>query len=112
MLERDGEGDVPHAYRQLTAAYRRIGNDPAARLVQLAQQRRRGTLPWYGRLVSLLVIGSLACTLHHPAPLKADEAPRFNPVFYTLDLLPDGQPPVSARAVCCAASRTGALAAP
>ncbi|MFJ5994938.1 membrane-associated oxidoreductase [Streptomyces sp. NPDC092370] len=110
MLERDGEGYVPHAYEQLTAAYRRIGDDPAARLVQLAKQRRRrGTLAWYGRLwghvqdatvgygfrplraagwlVSLLVIGSLAYALHHPEPLKADEAPRFNPVFYTLDLL-------------------------
>ncbi|MGW6545034.1 membrane-associated oxidoreductase [Streptomyces massasporeus] len=110
MLERDGEGYVPHAYEQLTAAYRRIGDDPAARLVQLAKQRRRrGTLPWYGRLwghvqdatvgygfrplraagwlVSLLVAGSLAYALHHPAPLKADEAPQFNPVFYTLDLL-------------------------
>lgn len=98
MLERDGEGYVPHAYEQLTAAYRRIGDDPAARLVQLAKQRRRrATLPWYGRLwghvqdatvgygfrplraagwlVSLLVIGSLAYALHHPEPLKADEAP-------------------------------------
>ncbi|WP_030245895.1 hypothetical protein [Streptomyces sp. NRRL S-455] len=110
MLERDGEGYVPHAYEQLTAAYRRIGDDEAARLVQLAKQRRhRGTLPWYGRLwgyvqdatvgygfrplraagwlVSLLVIGSVAYALHHPEPLKPDEAPQFNPVFYTLDLL-------------------------
>ncbi|MFD5159325.1 membrane-associated oxidoreductase [Streptomyces hawaiiensis] len=110
MLERDGEGYVPHAYEQLTAAYRRIGDDDAARLVQLAKQRRRrATLPWYGRLwghvqdatvgygfrplraagwlVSLLVVGSLAYALHHPEPLKADEAPQFNPVFYTLDLL-------------------------
>ncbi|MFD8232196.1 membrane-associated oxidoreductase [Streptomyces sp. NPDC059696] len=110
MLERDGEGYVPHAYEQLTAAYRRIGDDDAARLVQLAKQRRRrATLPWYGRLwghvqdatvgygfrplraagwlVSLLAAGSLAYALHHPAPLKPDEAPQFNPVFYTLDLL-------------------------
>ncbi|GGT72557.1 membrane-associated oxidoreductase [Streptomyces coeruleorubidus] len=110
MLERDREGYVPHAYEQLTAAYRRIGDDDAARVVQLAKQRRRrGTLPWYGRLwgyvqdaavgygfrplraagwlVSLLVIGSVAYALHHPQPLKADEAPQFNPVFYTLDLL-------------------------
>ncbi|MEU3885539.1 membrane-associated oxidoreductase [Streptomyces sp. NPDC029041] len=110
MLERDGEGYVPHAYEQLTAAYRRIGDDPAARLVQLAKQRRRrATLPWYGRLwghvqdatvgygfrplraagwlVSLLMAGSLVYALHHPAPLKPDEAPQFNPVFYTLDLL-------------------------
>ncbi|MER7478086.1 membrane-associated oxidoreductase [Streptomyces sp. NPDC126510] len=110
MLERDGEGYVPHAYEQLTAAYRRIGDDPAARLVQLAKQRRRrATLPWYGRLwghvqdatvgygfrplraagwlVSLLMAGSLVYALHHPAPLKPDEAPQFNPLFYTLDLL-------------------------
>jgi hypothetical protein len=110
MLERDGEGYVPHAYEQLTAAYRRIGDDPAARLVQLAKQRRRrATLPWYSRLwghvqdatvgygfrplraagwlVSLLMAGSLVYAMHHPAPLKPDEAPQFNPVFYTLDLL-------------------------
>jgi hypothetical protein len=110
MLERDGDGYVPHAYEQLTASYRRIGDDHAARLVQLAKQRRhRTTLPWYGRLwgyvqdatvgygfrplraagwlLSLLVIGSLIFALHHPPPLKADEAPQFNPVFYTLDLL-------------------------
>nr|WSY50255.1 membrane-associated oxidoreductase [Streptomyces sp. NBC_00886] len=110
MLERDGDGYVPHAYEQLAAAYRRTGDDHAARLVQLAKQRRlRGTLPWYGRvwgylqdatvgygfrplracawLLSLLAIGSLAYGLHHPHPLKVSEAPRFNPVFYTLDLL-------------------------
>ncbi|WP_030662668.1 hypothetical protein [Streptomyces cellulosae] len=110
MLERDGDGYVPHAYEQLTASYLRIGDDHAARLVQLAKQRRhRGTLPWYGRLwghvqdatvgygfrplracgwlLSLLAAGSLAYALHHPRPLKAAEAPHFNPVFYTLDLL-------------------------
>jgi hypothetical protein len=110
MLERDGEGYVPHAYEQLTASYRRIGDDHAARLVQLAKQRRhRGTLPWYGRmwghvqdatvgygfrplracgwLLSLLAVGSVAYGLHHPPPLKPSEAPHFDPVFYTLDLL-------------------------
>ncbi|WP_210587764.1 membrane-associated oxidoreductase [Streptomyces sp. GESEQ-35] len=110
MLERDVEGYVPYAYEQLTAAYRRIGDDPAARLVQLAKQRRhRATLAWYGRLwghvqdatvgygfrplralgwlLSLLAIGSIAYALHHPPPLKPSEAPPFNPVFYTLDLL-------------------------
>ncbi|NUV60450.1 membrane-associated oxidoreductase [Streptomyces sp. CAI-85] len=110
MLERDGEGFDPHAYEQLTAAYRRIGDDQAARLVQLAKQRRRrSTLPWYGRvwgrlqdaavgygfrplraagwLLSLLAVGSLAFAGHHPPPLKPDEAPEFDPVFYTLDLL-------------------------
>ncbi|MFD9430209.1 membrane-associated oxidoreductase [Streptomyces sp. NPDC060002] len=110
MLERDDGAFDPHAYEQLTAAYRRIGDDRAARVVQLAKQRRhRGTLPWYGRvwghlqdaavgygfrplraavwLLSLLAVGSIAYAGHHPPPLKAGEAPDFNPVFYTLDLL-------------------------
>ncbi|MFF3327973.1 membrane-associated oxidoreductase [Streptomyces sp. NPDC002888] len=110
MLERDDGGFDPHAYEQVTAAYRRIGDDQAARLVQLAKQRRRrSTLPWYGRmwghlqdgavgygfrplraavwLLSLLAVGSVAYATHHPPALKASEAPRFDPVFYTLDLL-------------------------
>ncbi|CAL9362308.1 hypothetical protein SUDANB6_00689 [Streptomyces sp. enrichment culture] len=110
MLERDGDGYVPYAYEQLVAAYRRVGDDEAARRVQLAKQRRRrATLPWYGRawghlqdvtvgygfrplralvwLLSLLALGSAAFGLEHPAPLKPSEAPGFNPVFHTLDLL-------------------------
>jgi hypothetical protein len=110
MLERDRDGYVPHAYEQLAGSYRRIGDDHAARLVQLAKQRRhRATLPWYARgwghvqdatvgygfrplraagwLLSLLAIGSVAYALHHPRPLKTSETPPFNPVFYTLDLL-------------------------
>ncbi|WP_314220941.1 membrane-associated oxidoreductase [Streptomyces zaehneri] len=110
MLERDDGAFDPHAYEQLTGAYRRIGDDRAARVVQLAKQRRhRGTLPWYGRawghlqdaavgygfrplraaawLLSLLAVGSITYAGHHPPPLKAGEAPEFNPVFYTLDLL-------------------------
>ncbi|GAA2596923.1 MULTISPECIES: membrane-associated oxidoreductase [Streptomyces] len=109
MLER-GNGYLPFTYEQLTASYRRIGDDDAARLVQLAKQRRRRrTLPWYGRLwghlqdltvgygfrpvraggwlVSLLAVGSVAYGLHHPPALKPEEAPDFDPVFYTLDLL-------------------------
>jgi hypothetical protein len=110
MLERDGDGYVPYAYEQLTAAYRRIGDDDAARRVQLAKQRRhRRTLPRYGRawgylqdvtvgygfrpmralvwLLSLLAIGSAAYAVERPRALKPAEAPEFNPVFYTLDLL-------------------------
>ncbi len=109
MLEK-GDSYLPFIYEQLTAAYRRIGDDDAARLVQLAKQRRRRrTLPWYGRLwghlqdvtvgygfrplraggwlLSLLAVGSVAYGLHHPPPLKPAESPDFNPVFYTLDLL-------------------------
>jgi hypothetical protein len=110
MLERDEDTYDPHGFEQLTAAYRRTGDDHAARLVQLAKQRRhRTTLPWYGRwwgrvqdatvgygfrpmralgwLLSLLAVGSVAFALDAPPPLKADEAPPFDPVFYTLDLL-------------------------
>ncbi|MXM65571.1 membrane-associated oxidoreductase [Streptomyces sp. HUCO-GS316] len=110
LLERDDDGYVPYAYEQLTASYRRVGDDHAARLVQLAKQRRlRATRAWYGRvwgyvqdatvgygfrplraavwLLSLLAIGSIAYGLHHPRALKASEAPEFDPVFYTLDLL-------------------------
>ncbi len=109
MLEK-GDSYLPFIYEQLTASYRRIGDDDAARTVQLAKQRRhRRTLPWYGRLwghvqdmtvgygfrplraggwlLSLLAVGSVAFGLHHPPPLKPAEAPDFDPVFYTLDLL-------------------------
>ncbi|MEV7726839.1 membrane-associated oxidoreductase [Streptomyces sp. NPDC087917] len=110
MLERDGERFEPHGYAQLAAAYRQVGDDDAARLVQLAgQRRRRAALAWYGRLwgrlqdatvgygfrpmraagwlAALLAVGSIAYGLHHPRPVKANETPDFNPVFYTLDLL-------------------------
>ncbi|WP_342776496.1 membrane-associated oxidoreductase [Streptomyces diacarni] len=109
-LTRDGDGFVPFAYEQLTAAYRHIGDDAAARSVQLAKQRRhRTTLPLYARLwghlqdatvgygfrpmraagwlAGLLLVGTLAYGLHPPRPLKADEAPGFNALAYALDLL-------------------------
>ncbi|MGW7067492.1 membrane-associated oxidoreductase [Streptomyces sp. NPDC054855] len=110
VLERDTEGYVPFAYEQLTAAYRRVGDDAAARTVQLAKQRRhRTTLPWYAKawgylqdvtvgygfrptraaiwLLSLLLAGSVAYAVREPVALKPKEAPDFNSVFYTLDLL-------------------------
>ncbi|MEU7116038.1 membrane-associated oxidoreductase [Streptomyces sp. NPDC046182] len=110
MLEREDGRYEPYGYEQLTASYRHAGDDDAARLVQLAKQRRRrATLAWYGRLwgyvqdatvgygfrplraavwlLSFMAIGSVAYGMDHPRPLKADEAPEFNPVFYTLDLL-------------------------
>ncbi|MFF7648578.1 membrane-associated oxidoreductase [Streptomyces sp. NPDC007983] len=108
FLERDEY--LPHAYQQLTAAYQCLGDDTSARLVQLAKYRRhRTTLPAYARawswvqditvgygfrplraaawLCVLLLTGTLAYALHHPAPLKPGEAPDFNPLFYTFDLL-------------------------
>ncbi|MGW7076195.1 membrane-associated oxidoreductase [Streptomyces sp. NPDC054866] len=110
VLERDTDGYVPYAYEQLAAAYRHIGDDAAARTVQLAKQRRhRTTLPWYAKawgylqditvgygfrptraavwLLSLLLIGSVTYAVREPAALKPKEAAEFNPVFYTLDLL-------------------------
>ncbi|MGK5556088.1 hypothetical protein ACSNOI_31175 [Actinomadura kijaniata] len=110
VLERDEAGYVPHSYEQLAAAYLAVGDDKAARNVQLAKQRRRrGTLRLYGKvwgylqdyavgygfrpmraagwLVALMLVGSLAYQAHPPQPLKPGEAPPFNPPFYTLDLL-------------------------
>ncbi|MER7761036.1 membrane-associated oxidoreductase [Streptomyces sp. NPDC097619] len=110
LLARDATGYVPYAYEQLAAAYRTVGDEAAARTVSLAKLRvHRRTLPrparaWgilqdstvgYGYrpmraaawLGALLLLGTLAFAFRHPAPLKAGEAPEFNPLFYTLDLM-------------------------
>ncbi|MDJ1136965.1 membrane-associated oxidoreductase [Streptomyces iconiensis] len=110
LLAREATGHVPYAYEQLTAAYRRAGDETAARTVQLAKHRHhRSTLPRHARLwgvlqdatvgygyrplraagwlLALLATGTVVYALHHPAPLKPPEAPVFNPLFYTLDLL-------------------------
>jgi hypothetical protein len=109
-LRRDGGRYVPQPYEQLSAAYRRLGDDAGARQVQLAKQRlRRGTLKpttkfwgylqdWtvgYGYqparavawLLALLIVGTVLFSMSPPAPLKAGEAPHFNAFIYTLDLL-------------------------
>ncbi|MEU9001447.1 membrane-associated oxidoreductase [Streptomyces sp. NPDC048551] len=109
-LEREESGYLPYAYEQLAAAYRTAGDEAAARTVQLAKLRRhRRTLPRAARLwgilqdvtvgygfrplraaawlAALLLIGSLAYTAHAPRPLKEGEAPDFNAVFYTIDLM-------------------------
>ncbi|MER5931374.1 membrane-associated oxidoreductase [Streptomyces sp. NPDC002054] len=110
LLEREEDGYLPYAYEQLAAAYRTVGDEAAARTVQLARLRRhRRTLPrltraWgllqdatvgygyrpmraAGWLAALLLTGSVVYALKHPRPLKPGEAPEFNPVFYTLDLM-------------------------
>ncbi|MDN3356014.1 hypothetical protein [Actinomadura sp. DC4] len=110
LLERDDEGYVPHAYEQLAAAYRRIGDDAGARAVQLAKQRRhRRTLSWYAKawghvqdatvgygfrptramawLVALLVAGTVVYGLHHPQAAEPAKGPDFHAAVYTLDLL-------------------------
>ncbi|MET3986235.1 membrane-associated oxidoreductase [Streptomyces sp. PvR034] len=109
-LEREEAGYLPFAYEQLAASYRTAGDEVAARTVQLAKLRRhRRTLPRHARvwgllqdvtvgygfrplraagwLAALLCTGALAYGLRPPAPLKPGEAPEFNPVFYTLDLM-------------------------
>jgi hypothetical protein len=110
LLERDEDGYVPHAYEQLAAAYRRVGDDAGARAVQLAKQRRhRATLSWYAKLwghiqdttvgygyrptramawlLALLLAGTVIYGLHHPHPVEPGKAPTFNAFVYTLDLL-------------------------
>lgn len=110
VLERDDDGYVSHAYEQLAAAYRRIGDDAQARAVQLAKQRRhRATLSWYASLwghiqdatvgygyrptramawlAGLLLLGTVAYGVHHPQPVEPGKTPDFNALVYTLDLL-------------------------
>ncbi|NGO78647.1 membrane-associated oxidoreductase [Streptomyces sp. YC504] len=110
LLARDTDGYVPFSYEQLALAYRGIGDDDAARTVQLAKQRRhRATLPPYakawgylqdvtvgygfrpvwaaGWLFSLLLTGWIAYEVRPPRALNAQEAPEFSPFFFTLDLL-------------------------
>ncbi|QKV94031.1 membrane-associated oxidoreductase [Streptomyces sp. NA02950] len=110
LLEHEEGSYLPYAYEQLTTAYRTAGDDAAARTVQLAKLRRhRRTLPRHARLwghlqdltvgygfrpmraagwlLALLLGGALTFALHHPHPLKPDEAPEFNALFYTVDLL-------------------------
>lgn len=110
VLEREESGYLPYLYEQLAVAYRTAGDEAAARTVQLAKLRRhRRTLPRHARLwgllqdvtvgygfrplraagwlLALLMTGVTAYTITPPQELKAGEAPEFNPVFYTLDLM-------------------------
>jgi hypothetical protein len=109
-LRRDEGRYVPQPYEQLSAAYRRLGDDAGVRQVQLAKQRmRRATLKpnakfwgyvqdWtvgYGYqpvravawLLMLLTVGTAVFSVSPPAPLIAGQAPHFNAFIYTLDLL-------------------------
>ncbi|MEU5879482.1 hypothetical protein [Spirillospora sp. NPDC047279] len=105
---RDGFESQP--YEQLAAHYTTLGLHADARAVLCARERRRldgetpliwlwgrlqdlttgfGYRPWRAFLWSavLLTVGSVVYGLHPPAPLKPDEAPQFNPVVYTIDLM-------------------------
>ena len=103
-------GYLPQPYQQLASAYRRIGHDAEARTVLLAKERRRRRTSrpfirlWgflqdittgYGYrpvraglwLIALLALGTAIFAAHPPAPLNKSDAPQFNPLFYTADLL-------------------------
>ncbi|TDB88813.1 hypothetical protein [Actinomadura sp. 7K534] len=109
-LALDPAGHHPQPYERLAAHYTAMGEPGEARRVLLAKERlahRAGTpagrvwgllqeatvaygyQPWRAVLwLALLVTaGGLVYGTHPPRPLKADEAPHFNPVVYTLDLL-------------------------
>ncbi len=109
LLDRDSDGYLPQPYEQLAAVCRRLGHDDDARTVLLAKQRRRtraqrplvrlwglaqdmmvgyGYRPLraLGWLLFLLTIGSAAFTYHPPIALDPN-APAFQPLAYTADVL-------------------------
>ncbi|MBB5629853.1 hypothetical protein [Sphaerisporangium krabiense] len=109
-LRRDGRGYQPQPYEQLAAHYTGNGHLADARAVMFAKERaQRAGKTVLGRLWSglqevtvgfgykpgraalwlavLVAAGAVVYGAAHPAPLKKGEAPDFNPVMYTLDLL-------------------------
>ncbi|GAA2438451.1 oxidoreductase [Actinomadura vinacea] len=111
-LARDPGGYAPQLYDQLAAAYRRAGDEQAARQVAVAKQwRRRATLNPAGKvanwllyltvgygyrtwlaaiwLAGLLALGTWIFTGAHTHDLtRADpRGPGFNALGYTLDVL-------------------------
>ncbi|MET7301124.1 pentapeptide repeat-containing protein [Embleya sp. NPDC005575] len=109
-VERGTAEYAPQPYDQLASVYRAAGEDEHARTVLLAKQRRRraGLGPagrlWghvqdvaigygyrpgraFGWLIALIAVGTAVFAADPPAPLKAGEAPHWNPFWYTLDLL-------------------------
>lgn len=109
-VERGTPEYAPQPYDQLATVYRTAGEDDDARAVLLAKQRRRRetlSVPgraWghvqdvaigygyrparaFGWLVALVAVGTAVFAADRPSPLKPDEAPHWNPFWYTLDLL-------------------------
>jgi hypothetical protein len=109
-LNRDPRGHQTQPYEQLAAHYTAIGQPGQAREVMYARERvQRQAMPRLARtwsllqditvgygyrprravawLVLLLAVGSVTFALHRPPPLIHGQAPHFNPVIYTLDLL-------------------------
>jgi hypothetical protein len=109
-LANDRNEYQPQPYEQLAAFYLRSGHSADARSVLYAKERRqRQDKAFLGKtwsilqditvgfgyrpgraatwLFALLTVGSLVYAMFPPPPLKIGEAPHFNPVIYTLDLL-------------------------
>ncbi len=109
-LNRDPRGHQTQPYGQLAAHYTTIGQPGQAREVMYAGERvQRQAMPLLARvwsllqditvgygyqprravawLVALLAAGSITFALAPPPPLTTGQAPHFNPVVYTLDLL-------------------------
>jgi hypothetical protein len=116
-LKRDPGGYTPQLYEQLAAAYRKAGQDDAARKVAIAKQRRRretlnspgkmwndllrwtvgyGYETWKAGVYLLGLVGLGWCIFYfahspypaHLLPAKPPgERPWFDPGFYALDLL-------------------------
>ena len=109
-LARDPHGHQPQPYEQLAAHYVAVGQPAEARHVMYARERivRHGkTLmprtwsllqdvtigygyqPWraVAWLAVLLIAGSITFAVEPPLPFAQSNAPHFNPVIYTLDLL-------------------------
>lgn len=109
-LERDPQNQLSQQYEQLAANYNALGQGANARTVLYAKERREradrsalgrtwgvlqdvtvayGYRPWRAVIwmLVLLASGSITFALVPPPPLVAGQAPHFNPVIYTLDLL-------------------------
>jgi hypothetical protein len=107
-LAREAPGYRPQPYEQLAALYRRLGDDPDARRVLLAKQRRRrrelrpparilgrlldwtvgyGYRPWRAALwlAVMLAAGTAVFSAQRPVPVTAGR--QFDAVMYTFDLL-------------------------
>jgi hypothetical protein len=111
-LEKDVEGYIPQPYEQLTSAYRRAGQEEAARNVALAKRRRQrqvlnppakiwnwllyltigyGYRTWQAGLwlLGLMVAGTAVFAHAYPAHMTAtgQHPMQFNAPIYTLDVL-------------------------
>jgi hypothetical protein len=111
-VHRHPGGYTPQVYEQLAAAYRRAGQDEAARVVLIAKHwHRRQTLNLPGKLwnwllyvtvgygyrtwlaglwlLGLLAVGTLVFDRAYPTHMAAasQPTPPFHPVAYTLDVL-------------------------